>query len=230
MKKSILVNSVLFVFILLIGFIANAQESNECKVLLESISGSYNGDCKNGLAHGKGIAQGIDKYEGKFKEGFPNGNGKYFWANGDYYEGNWKAGKKNGRGTLYVASTDKKLNGIWKDDNFEREIVELPYKVIQMLNVTSVTIMEKQGGIPGSIEVVFNRDGREVRDFNDLLLSNNSGVSTKSITYSGFEGVTFPFEGSLQFTALNRLNTFEVKCNVKFIIIKEGSWKVIVKY
>ena len=39
-----------------------AQET--CKVLKPEISGSYLGDCKKGLANGKGIARGTDGYEG----------------------------------------------------------------------------------------------------------------------------------------------------------------------
>jgi len=39
-----------------------AQEA--CLVLKPQIANRYDGECKNGLAHGKGIASGLDRYEG----------------------------------------------------------------------------------------------------------------------------------------------------------------------
>ena len=104
--------------LLFLGCVANAQEYDKCKVLMESISGVYNGDCKNGLAHGKGVAIGIDKYDGKFKNGLPNGKGKYSWANGDFYDGNWKAGKRSGEGIMFSFEQNVNVRGIWKNDEF----------------------------------------------------------------------------------------------------------------
>ena len=78
--------------ILLINLETLAQTS--CKVLQKGISKSYTGDCKKGLAHGYGVATGVDRYEGKLKNGLPNGIGKYFWSTGEIYDGHWKNGKK----------------------------------------------------------------------------------------------------------------------------------------
>ena len=61
------ISVLIIMFFLAIGLRA---QQNDCKVLLESISGTYEGKCKNGLAHGKGIAQGTDRYEGTFVCGF----------------------------------------------------------------------------------------------------------------------------------------------------------------
>jgi len=44
-----------------------------CKVLKQEIATKYFGNCKKGLAQGKGVAVGRDKYEGQFKNGLPNG-------------------------------------------------------------------------------------------------------------------------------------------------------------
>lgn len=229
MNKKALIGSI-FSFFLFINIIVYAQENNDCKVLLESISGAYEGDCKDGLAHGKGIAQGIDNYEGKFKNGLPHGKGKYTWANGDYYEGDYKVGKKNGRGSLFTKATDKKILGYWKDDNFEKEITEPPYKVLQSTNTNGIDVQERVGGLAESIEIVFNRDGRVVSDFPDLMITSSSGSVTKSFNYTGIDNVVYPVEIIISFSSLNRMNSVSVRYDVKLQINKAGSWKIIVKY
>ncbi|CAM1340129.1 MORN repeat-containing protein [Tenacibaculum aestuarii] len=45
-----------------------------------------------------------------------NGEGTFFYTNGDKYEGNWKDGKRYGEGTFYTKS-GRKIVGYWKDDN-----------------------------------------------------------------------------------------------------------------
>ena len=84
--KQNLVKNFFFVFNLLLAGFTYAQD---CKVLKESISGSYTGDCKKGRAHGEGTAKGEDSYTGEFKKGLPHGFGKYTWADGSMYEGDF---------------------------------------------------------------------------------------------------------------------------------------------
>ena len=64
MVKSISI-SIFFMLFLLAPQLSQAQ----CKVLLEAVSGEYEGGCKKGKADGKGIAKGTDSYEGEFKKG-----------------------------------------------------------------------------------------------------------------------------------------------------------------
>ena len=92
--KKILINLIICSF-LQIAITSNVvSQENEskvnCKVLVDALSDKYEGRCKKGLAHGKGIATGIDTCEGKFKNGFPHGQGVYTWKNSDVYDGNWK--------------------------------------------------------------------------------------------------------------------------------------------
>jgi hypothetical protein len=56
-------------------FLSLAQGFSQgvCKVLKSEIANQYEGSCKKGLANGKGIAVGRDKYEGNFKKGYPHG-------------------------------------------------------------------------------------------------------------------------------------------------------------
>lgn len=110
---------------------ANAQN---CKVLLPALAGSYEGDCKNDKANGMGKAIGTDTYQGTFKNGYPEGQGKYTWRNGDWYEGNFKSGLRNGEGTLHFLTannTDSSKKGFWTKDVYTG-IYEVPFKVESM--------------------------------------------------------------------------------------------------
>jgi hypothetical protein len=215
-------------FLMLLG-VSYGQEK-ECKVLMEEISDSYQGDCKNGLAHGKGIASGVDVYQGKFKKGFPWGSGKYIWANGDYYEGRWKEGKKHGKGVLYTKESDTKLKGIWKQDKFVREIKDPAYEVILKSGVTGLNFYKDNENEPYDIEVVFQKDGNQSRIVRQLLLSSTSGRIKKTSSFSGFEDVHFPFEGAIEFVDRSRMGTMDVRYEVKFKIIEEGSWRILIRY
>lgn len=85
-----------------------------CTVNDSDIADEYSGGCKNGLAHGKGVAQGKDKYEGMFKNGNANGYGIYTWATGDRYEGQWQDNKLNGKG-IYTWVNGGRYEGQWQD-------------------------------------------------------------------------------------------------------------------
>lgn len=65
-----------------------------CKVNDVDINQEYRGECRNGLAHGKGRAKGRDVYFGEFKDGNAHGQGTYTWASGSSYEGSWVNGER----------------------------------------------------------------------------------------------------------------------------------------
>src|SRR5688572_10292771 len=91
----------LLFFTLLIMAFNTVSAQEDCKVLVDSLKGTYTGECKNGKANGNGKAVGIHTYDGEFKNGLPEGKGKYTWSNGDYYYGSWKKGQKDGKGELH---------------------------------------------------------------------------------------------------------------------------------
>ena len=91
MKQFILLFSMVLAFNMVIA------QNAPCAVLLDSIKGTYVGDCANGKANGEGTASGTDVYQGAFKNGLPDGNGKYTWKNGDFFYGGWKKGLKEGK-------------------------------------------------------------------------------------------------------------------------------------
>lgn len=217
--------------LLLMYGISCAQENQQdCKVLVKEISDSYRGDCKDGLAHGDGIASGIDVYQGKFKNGYPWGSGKYIWANGDYYDGRWKKGERNGKGFMYRKESDTKLKGIWKKDEFVREIKDPSYEVILKYGVTGLNFYKYDENEPNDIEVLFQRDGSQSSLVGQLVLISTSGSIKKSNSFSGFENVQFPFEGTIEFFEPSRMGSVNVRYEVKFKIIEEGSWRIVIRY
>ncbi|KAA6423973.1 MAG: phosphatidylinositol-4-phosphate 5-kinase, partial [Trebouxia sp. A1-2] len=57
---------------------------------------------------------GGDRYVGQWRDGLPEGEGKYLWADQSTYEGGWKDGKKDGLGT-YWWPTGASYKGEWSD-------------------------------------------------------------------------------------------------------------------
>ena len=102
-------------------FCNTASALQTCKALMPSIADRYEGDCKNGKAHGNGKAEGLDQYSGEFRNGLPHGKGVYRWRNGDFYDGRWVKGRKDGAGGMAYKRTgklDSVITGFWKDDTY----------------------------------------------------------------------------------------------------------------
>ena len=76
------------------------------------LRGDYKGDCleKYDVAHGHGLANGVDTYVGNFVQGRPEGKGVYTWENGARLEGSFKWGKADGPGT-YVSARGVRYDG-----------------------------------------------------------------------------------------------------------------------
>ena len=124
-------------------FTGPAFAGAQCQVIDPELQGSYEGGCRNGLAHGYGVARGSAQYQGEFRKGVKDGKGVKTWAWGDRYEGGflndrrqgkgmyvWGAGspwageryvgdyvadQREGRGTYYWPSGDR-FEGVWKED------------------------------------------------------------------------------------------------------------------
>lgn len=146
MKHSAIKHAILF-FMVSGFFIHQNMAQDNCKVLLESIAGQYNGDCKKGLADGTGTAKGTDSYTGEFKKGLPDGTGTYTWANGDIYDGEFKKGLKEGAGKMQIKQDDGSYvdrNGFWKKDEYIGEH-ESPYEITyRSAEVLSVRVTETE--------------------------------------------------------------------------------------
>jgi hypothetical protein len=210
----------------------NLDTTSFCRVLKEEISYEYQGTCKRNLAHGTGIAKGIDYYEGQFQKGLPHGNGKYTWSNGDLYSGGWKRGKMHGIGEFTFAENDSTINGLWKNDKFIRIVdttqKELPpYKIIYQRNLTRVRFVKTGSGN----KVLYNlSDAAGNRRISSL---NAFGTSGNYITYSrhfGYENVTFPFEGKISFMAPSNSGFVIYNIELFFVINEPGTWEIYLNF
>ncbi len=88
--------------------------NNHCKVLNQNPqpneTATWNGDCVNGFANGKGTLQWYengektDVFMGNFRQGERHGKGKVTSTNGESYEGDWLNGQKHGKGKYIWAN------------------------------------------------------------------------------------------------------------------------------
>ncbi|HNX56667.1 MAG TPA: hypothetical protein PLG33_06070 [Prolixibacteraceae bacterium] len=203
-----------------------AQEA--CKVLKPEISGSYLGDCKKGLANGKGIARGTDSYEGKFKEGLPNGYGVYRFANGDIYEGEFRAGLKDGKGkfSFRINGRDSVFQGIWEGDKFAKKIVPPPFQVTQKLNIQRFNIQKTGNG--NRVMFDFIQNGMINNSLTNLAFAESSGTAISVGQQHGFDSVHFPFNCKVTYWCPNALHTSSYEVAFEFQITEPGQWSVTV--
>lgn len=215
--------ALLFVMI----FVSSYAIAQECKVLKTEISTSYQGECKNGLAHGNGIAKGVDAYEGEFKKGFPDGTGTYIWANGTVYKGKWKKGLREGRGSYIVHTTkgDSTLAGVWRMDKFEGTGIS-PYRIGQTESVPRYSVT-KGLAVGNKITVRFMRGGTTCSRVSNLNVSMTSGNDNLNGTYLEIKDAVFPVDIKLTFSVPNLLSTYEYNCVFNLTINETASWDVI---
>jgi hypothetical protein len=138
--------------LLLLFFFLNeavAQQTN-CEVMMGTIKGKYTGDCINGKANGNGKSVGTDVYEGNFKDGYPDGFGKYTWQNENYFEGSFKKGRLDGNGEMHcktMRGQDSIVKGFWKKDKYIGQY-EKPYivkSVTTRISRVECSIVNKKG-------------------------------------------------------------------------------------
>jgi len=217
----------LIISVMIIGFIPFKSISQDtCIVLKKELLGIYEGKCKNGLAHGQGIAKGKDWYQGRFRKGLPDGYGKYVWMTGEIYEGFWKKGKMNGEGTYSFKSNDRDsvYEGLWRMGEFIKIIEESPYIILKSNSITRYTV--KRIGNGNRVFFVFMRGG-EVNNFiYNLHFAENGGVYTKLGDRQGFEMVGFPFTCNIVFMSMNYFQTGFINIEFEIQINKSGEWLI----
>ncbi len=204
-------------FLIAILIVSFQTYSQDCKVKLETISVSYEGDCKKGFAHGNGKASGIDTYEGTFKKGLPDGKGTYTWANGDIYVGAFKKGLKSGAGKLI--SSDGPIEGYWVDDEYIGKD-KYPYKMFSADNKISDIQFTRKGNDKNQIVISYELKGRRVEHgkINAKTLLGNYASLVQEPWTKTLSQVIFPIR-------------IQVDGNERFDIIinQPGNWEVKVK-
>ncbi len=203
--------------LILMAFSINVSAQN-CDVKLESISGKYEGDCKKGLANGKGKSVGTDTYEGEFKKGLPSGMGVYTWVNGDVFTGEFKKGLKEGKGML--TSPDKEtLDGYWLDDEYIGKDSK-PYKIMSQAATISKISVRRKSNDKNQIDISYQQLGRKV-SYDNIKVTNqegNFGSLIENQYVKAIQAVVFPF----RFMVSSKDN-FDIQ------ISQPGHWEVIVE-
>jgi len=207
-------------------FSIQVSSQEVCKVLKPGIDSIYHGKCKKGLAHGKGKADGIDSYIGRFVEGLPDGEGIYTWANGDIYDGDWDNGIRDGEGTFTfkVNEKDTILSGLWKDDNYLGPKPEKP-KVITNVGTDRYSI-KKIGNAKDRVLVKILQNGMKNTGVSNFLISGSTGVETMLGQELGFDYIEFPITIKVSYFTYNKLRTQQYQVIFEFKISEPGDWRV----
>jgi hypothetical protein len=213
---------------LLLGAISDlAAQEKSCVVKHPAISGTYSGDCKDGFADGRGVAEGTDKYFGQFRNGMPHGKGTYTWADGSYYIGHFQYGLKDGKGKL--VRKDSTLNGYWKADRYVGEKLVPPYQITRSVSITRSTF-KKISGSNNQIRIRFIRGGVENIDIIDFSLAHDSGEQFRLGQSYGIQNSQFPLGVIVRFRAWNYFHSAQFEANFEFTINEPANWEVNVSY
>ena len=86
-----------------VGYWDNGRQYKKGKVFDMNNNLIYEGEYKKGLRNGNGIYYypNGEKYEGKFQNGIREGKGTFFWKDGNKWEGYFKNDEMNGEGIFY---------------------------------------------------------------------------------------------------------------------------------
>ncbi len=198
----------------------------KCKVLKPEIAGTYDGKCKKGLAHGKGIATGTDRYEGQFSQGLPHGEGTYIWATGERYTGNWAEGMRHGSGeyTSVVNGAEHVQEGIWQLDKYFGP--RPPQPIVLYNSGVGRYNFQKNNTTKSRVMIdIFQNGGRNM-GISNFLMSTTSGTETKISQSIGYDYIIFPVTIKISYTTLNKLHTMPVNVKFDFEISEPGDWTV----
>lgn len=200
------------IVLLLLSFCAYSQN---CEVERESLKGTYTGDCKKNKAHGKGKAVGTDIYEGDFKNGVPDGTGKYTWSNKNVFEGKYVKGLREGKGTMTFkkeSGQDSVVEGFWKKDAYIGKH-EKPYEIISKTGSVTKVEVEYTPDVVRRIKVIVTNTTGGVTSLagqlpafrvDNVIVAKGYFERMTSLeshfksTETSLMEVTFPFRGKFQ--------------------------------
>jgi len=209
------------------GLCLRAGEADSCKVLFKEISGTYKGDCKDGLAHGKGKAVGEDTYNGEFKNGLPDGKGKYTYKDGNMFLGHWVNGLKQGEGkfTYYTNGKANVLEGFWQNGEYVGKTS--PEEMFRVTNQTGIGhySIKKTEGDDGKISIAFYSVNVKYVPTDLKVTATNGQVHQdyKNVSVTEFN---CPVTVSIYFTIKSQAGAKQ--CFLFFDILKPGNYEVTV--
>ncbi len=172
------------------------------------------------LTSTRGIQEGISRRKGCLR-----------LANREKYDGSWKKGFRDGHGTYTFKheGRDSVVTGVWKEDQYMGAAEIKPYTVTFRSGISRASFL-KSGDFPNYVVYKFSRAGGSADDINNLLMQGSTGDETVTSNFTGFEQVTFPFEGKIKFSAPNALRTAMINCEMQFKINQPGAWTVTIYY
>jgi len=215
----------LFAFFILLMAESALLAQVECEVLIPALAGEYEGKCKKGLAHGKGVAKGIDRYEGNFKKGLPHGKGRYEWSTGELYVGEWSAGLRHGIGEyqFFQSGRDTVLAGIWENDRYKGP-KPIPPKIIRKYNISRVNFHRQGDG--NRVELTVYDQGSPTTNLQNFMIAANNGTEYRIGQSVGYENIEFPFTCQVNYTRWNALRTEQFDVVLEFEVKQPGFWIV----
>ncbi len=216
----------LLTLLLMLNFTAAVYAQKDCKVLMPSIDSIYTGKCKKGLANGKGLAIGEDKYEGRFKKGWPDGEGTYTWSTGEVYTGHFAHGIKSGEGayTFTINGNDTTLSGLWENDQYVGAAPKKP-KVMRKVNVDTYSLI-KRSDAQNKVLFNFKQNGGTNMEISDLFITADSGFEYTAGRMVGYRDVKFPVTVQLRYKTPNKLHTMVLTSIFEITIYEPGDWLV----
>lgn len=235
MKPKAICNIALLVFCLLSNAFLYAQHDTTCKVTVQLLEGSYTGDCKHGLANGKGEANGFNRYVGSFKDGKPDGEGIYYFADSVFYTGSFQDGIKEGKGEMHYVrggKADSVVKGFWSADEYRgKKYITYAFTTTEQFDVTDITPSNATGNTL-TIEIGTTSgspNGEPTGASGFILRLSNITSPTNSIlktvskyessfkSYATYQLISFPCK---VFGTLSNGETFELE------MYKAANWKV----
>lgn len=142
--------------------ILNFEGSFELERKVDSYSYEYYNFWKiNGLGKEYYTTTNQIKYEGEYKFGIRQGQGKEYFENGYVsYDGEWKENDRNGNGTQYFENGSIKQEGVFQND--------VPFGRIKIywesgkLNFDGIIFMDQDGNTLATGTIVYNENGELV--------------------------------------------------------------------
>ena len=220
------IRALILIFAISVSFYAHAQVKGP-----EKIIGSYSGDMKKGLAHGKGTSAGKDSFEGEFKKGF-SVQGTYIFGSdtvvnglklvkGDVYNGEFSNGLFDGKGKVIFKDKSKSaIEGYWEKGKYIGH-TKSGYEILKKTNISRV-IVRKNGFSPNRVLLY------GLNDIVETGIIKNIEFSPKEVT-DATKNIDVNVSGSSQSTPNNDLTDHTIKTYEIYNDLPESKFPFIIE-